>query len=231
VVAPMLVSPVSERPAGEEWAFEVRWDGRRALVSVDPAVRVRSRPGHDHTDAFSELAVLESLAGRVVACAFPGLQASERGRFAALVAEHGVEVPGGVWLPAGLAEVEVGLSGAFTCWSAAGTSGPRIPGVCTPAAPYGWACRSVDGTTGVHSTLVDYAGAGFTDGGILPAGLHLADRRASYPVPTIAHTNRMAAVQGPVGGSGCLRGAFPAARHPTAPITTTLPGWTTSGPR
>jgi hypothetical protein len=38
----------------------------------------------------------------------PGLQASERGRFAALVAEHGVEVPGGVRLPAGLAEVEVG---------------------------------------------------------------------------------------------------------------------------
>jgi bifunctional non-homologous end joining protein LigD len=67
-------------------------------------------------------------AGRVVACAFPGVPSTERGRFAALVAEHGVEVPGGVWLPAGLAEVEVGLYGAFTCWSAAGTSGPRRPG-------------------------------------------------------------------------------------------------------
>jgi bifunctional non-homologous end joining protein LigD len=36
----------------------------RTLVSVDPAVRVRSRHGHDHTAAFPELAVLESLAGR-----------------------------------------------------------------------------------------------------------------------------------------------------------------------
>jgi bifunctional non-homologous end joining protein LigD len=261
----MLVSPASELPTGEEWAFEVKWDGMRALVSVDPAVRVRSRHGHDHTAAFPELAVLESLAGRarvvldgelvcldpstgrpsfeglmartqsrlpltaarrapitfmafdvlavegidmcgcpwvkrrrtleelydqasediwrvntafadgpsllaatagmglegvvakrvtsrywpgrrtpywrkvkhrsyewfellgwrapagrdsggllvgragrVIACAFPALPSNERGRFAALVANHGVEVPGGVRLPAGLAEVEVG---------------------------------------------------------------------------------------------------------------------------
>jgi bifunctional non-homologous end joining protein LigD len=262
----MLVSPASELPTGEEWAFEVKWDGMRALVSVDPAVRVRSRHGHDHAQAFPELAVLGSLAGRakvvldgelvclapatgrpsferlmartqsrlpvsaarhapvafmafdvlavdgidmcglpwakrretleelydqtplddiwrvniafadgpgllaatasmglegvvakrvtsrywpgrrtpywrrvkhrtfewfellgwrapagrdpggllagrdgrVIACAFPGLPGSERGRFAALVADHGVEVPGGVRMPAGLAEVEVG---------------------------------------------------------------------------------------------------------------------------
>jgi bifunctional non-homologous end joining protein LigD len=262
----MLVSSASELPAGEEWAFEVKWDGMRALVSVDPIVRVHSRHGHDHTDAFPELAVLGSLAGRarvvldgelvcldpdtgrpsferlmartrsrlpvtaarqapvtfmafdvlvvdavdmcgcpwakrrrtleelhdqtppddiwrvntafvdgpgllaatagmglegvvakrvtsrywpgrrtpywrkvkhrtfewfellgwrapagrdpggllagrdgrVIACAFPALPSSERGRFAALVAEHGIEVPGGVRLPAGLAEVEVG---------------------------------------------------------------------------------------------------------------------------
>jgi bifunctional non-homologous end joining protein LigD len=262
----MLVSPVSELPTGEEWAFEVKWDGMRALVSVDPAVRVRSRHGHDHTAAFRELAVLESLAGRakvvldgelvcldpatgrpsferlmartqsrlpvtaarqapvtfmafdvlaveaidmcgcpwtkrrrtleelydqapddiwrvntafadgpgllaatagmglegvvakrvtsrywpgrrtpywrkvkhrtfewfdllgwrapagrdpggllagragrIIACAFPALPSAERERFAALVADHGVEVPGGVRLPAGLAEVEVGF--------------------------------------------------------------------------------------------------------------------------
>jgi bifunctional non-homologous end joining protein LigD len=261
----MLVSPASELPAGEEWAFEVKWDGMRALVSVDPAVRVRSRHGHDHTAAFPELAILESLAsrakvvldgelvcldpvtgrpsferlmartqsrlpmaaarqapvtfmafdvlavdaidmcgspwakrrraleelydqaaddiwrvntafadgpgllaatagmglegvvakrvtsrywpgrrtpywrkikhrsfewfellgwrapagrdpggllagraGRVIACAFPALPSAERGRFAALVAEHGVEVPGGVRLPEGRAEIEVG---------------------------------------------------------------------------------------------------------------------------
>jgi bifunctional non-homologous end joining protein LigD len=41
----MLVSPAAELPAGEEWAFEVKWDGMRALVAVDPAVRVRGRHG------------------------------------------------------------------------------------------------------------------------------------------------------------------------------------------
>jgi hypothetical protein len=46
--------------------------------------------------------------GRIVACAFPGLPSAERQRFAGLVAEHGVEVPGGVRLPGGRAEVEVG---------------------------------------------------------------------------------------------------------------------------
>jgi hypothetical protein len=44
----------------------------------------------------------------VIGCAFPALPSNERNGFAALVAEHGVEVPGGVRLSAGLAEVEVG---------------------------------------------------------------------------------------------------------------------------
>ena len=60
----MLISPASVLPAGEEWAFEVKWDGMRTLVSVGPAVRVHSRHGHDHTAAFPELAALESLASR-----------------------------------------------------------------------------------------------------------------------------------------------------------------------
>jgi bifunctional non-homologous end joining protein LigD len=60
----MLVSPATLLPAGEEWAFEVKWDGMRALVCVDPAVQVHSRHGHDHTAAFPELAALDTLAGR-----------------------------------------------------------------------------------------------------------------------------------------------------------------------
>jgi hypothetical protein len=44
----------------------------------------------------------------VIACAFPGLPSAERDRFAVLVAEHGTSVPGGVRLPEGRAEVEVG---------------------------------------------------------------------------------------------------------------------------
>jgi bifunctional non-homologous end joining protein LigD len=60
----MLVSPASELPTGEGWAFEVKWDGMRAMVSVDRDVRVRSRHGQDHTAAFPELAALDTLAGR-----------------------------------------------------------------------------------------------------------------------------------------------------------------------
>jgi bifunctional non-homologous end joining protein LigD len=56
------VSPAAELPAGEEWAFEVKWDGMCALVCVGPGVRVRSRHGHDHTGAFPDLAALRSLA-------------------------------------------------------------------------------------------------------------------------------------------------------------------------
>jgi bifunctional non-homologous end joining protein LigD len=64
VATPMLVSPTSALPEGAQWAFEVKWDGMRALVTVDPAVRVHSRHGHDHTAAFPELAALRSLATR-----------------------------------------------------------------------------------------------------------------------------------------------------------------------
>jgi hypothetical protein len=46
--------------------------------------------------------------GRVIASAFPALPSVERERFAALVAEHGIELLGGVKLPKGGAEVEVG---------------------------------------------------------------------------------------------------------------------------
>ncbi len=52
--------------------------------------------------------VLAGRDGRVIACAFPALPSPERQRLAALLAAHGVEVPGGVQLPAGRAEVEVG---------------------------------------------------------------------------------------------------------------------------
>ena len=64
MVAPKLISPAAVLPAGEEWAFEVNWDGMRALVSVGSAVRVHSRHGHDHAVAFPELAALGSVASR-----------------------------------------------------------------------------------------------------------------------------------------------------------------------
>jgi hypothetical protein len=45
VVAPILISPAAVLPEGEAWAFEVNWDGMRALVSVDLDVRVYRRHG------------------------------------------------------------------------------------------------------------------------------------------------------------------------------------------
>jgi hypothetical protein len=54
----MLISSAAVLLAGEERAFEIKWDGMCALVSVGPAVRVHSRHGYDHTAAFPELAAL-----------------------------------------------------------------------------------------------------------------------------------------------------------------------------
>jgi bifunctional non-homologous end joining protein LigD len=56
----MLLSPAPALPAGEGWAYEVKWDGMRALVTVETGWHLHSRHGVDHTAAFPEL---EPLAG------------------------------------------------------------------------------------------------------------------------------------------------------------------------
>ena len=45
----MLLSPASVLPTGEEWAFEVKWDSMRAVVSVNSADRIHSRHGLSRT--------------------------------------------------------------------------------------------------------------------------------------------------------------------------------------
>ncbi len=46
-------------PEGDEWAFEVKWDGYRTIVHVDRgAVRLQSTAGHDVTDRWPEFAGL-----------------------------------------------------------------------------------------------------------------------------------------------------------------------------
>jgi ATP-dependent DNA ligase len=37
-------------PAGDGYSFEVKWDGFRAIVSTEGALRVRSRRGWDMTE-------------------------------------------------------------------------------------------------------------------------------------------------------------------------------------
>ncbi len=58
-MAPMLAVPAAAPPGGDGWAYEVKWDGIRALAFVDGGrARLRSRSGHDVTDVFPELHAL-----------------------------------------------------------------------------------------------------------------------------------------------------------------------------
>lgn len=53
---PMLATPGTHVPVGEEWQHEVKWDGVRALATVDGgAVRLRSRNGNRIDGAWPEL--------------------------------------------------------------------------------------------------------------------------------------------------------------------------------
>ena len=55
---PMLATP-GPLPSGPGWAFEVKWDGIRAMAQVSKGrLRVIGRSGKDHTAAFPELADL-----------------------------------------------------------------------------------------------------------------------------------------------------------------------------
>ncbi len=54
---PMLATLVEELPKGEEWLFEVKWDGYRALAHVRGGeVTLVSRTGNDLTSRFPEVA-------------------------------------------------------------------------------------------------------------------------------------------------------------------------------
>ncbi|GLW92028.1 non-homologous end-joining DNA ligase [Actinokineospora globicatena] len=56
---PMLASPGALPPADEEWAYEFKWDGVRALARVDGGrLRLFSRKGNDITSSYPELRAL-----------------------------------------------------------------------------------------------------------------------------------------------------------------------------
>jgi bifunctional non-homologous end joining protein LigD len=56
---PMLATPATALPAGDDWAFELKWDGVRALAYVEGGtVRVCARRGTDTTDRYPELAAI-----------------------------------------------------------------------------------------------------------------------------------------------------------------------------
>jgi bifunctional non-homologous end joining protein LigD len=63
---PMLARPAKALPDGEGWAYEIKWDGIRALTYVDDrALRIAARRGTDHTPRYPEfVAIAEAFEGR-----------------------------------------------------------------------------------------------------------------------------------------------------------------------
>ena len=66
MLLPMLATPGSHVPPGEEWRHEVKWDGVRALASIDPEVTLTSRNGNRITPAWPELTVPPKVRGETV---------------------------------------------------------------------------------------------------------------------------------------------------------------------
>ena len=60
----MLATLVHEVPSGSEWAYEMKWDGVRALMLVQAGnVRVTSRAGRDITDGYPEFRAIGEALG------------------------------------------------------------------------------------------------------------------------------------------------------------------------
>lgn len=52
-IEPCLALLKSKPPKGEQWAYEIKWDGYRLAVHIEPkGVRIITRGGHDWTDRF-----------------------------------------------------------------------------------------------------------------------------------------------------------------------------------
>lgn len=62
-VEPMLLSSGPLPAAGEDWCYELKWDGMRLIACVNGSVRLWSRNRHDWTAEFPELRELASAAG------------------------------------------------------------------------------------------------------------------------------------------------------------------------
>jgi DNA ligase D-like protein (predicted ligase)/DNA ligase D-like protein (predicted polymerase)/DNA ligase D-like protein (predicted 3'-phosphoesterase) len=59
-IEPMLARPASKPPDSEGYVYEVKWDGLRALISVDEGqIKIRGRGGMDMTKRFPELLTAE----------------------------------------------------------------------------------------------------------------------------------------------------------------------------
>ncbi len=63
---PMLATPLAEPPTGDGWAYEIKWDGIRALSYIaGDSLKLSARRGADHTPRYPELAGFpQALGGR-----------------------------------------------------------------------------------------------------------------------------------------------------------------------
>lgn len=64
----MLASAATELPPGDDWSYEMKWDGVRAIAMVGPdAVELRSRAGNEITLGYPELQPLAHSLGATTA--------------------------------------------------------------------------------------------------------------------------------------------------------------------
>ena len=82
---PMLARSADAPPSDDDWAFEIKWDGIRALAHLGDELRLVSRSGEDITRRYPELAgMAESLGrqaildGEIVACDAQGHPSFQR---------------------------------------------------------------------------------------------------------------------------------------------------------
>jgi bifunctional non-homologous end joining protein LigD len=67
-VRPMLATPTPNPPTGPGWAWEMKWDGIRALTTIDGGrVRIANRGGRDITHRYPELRALGEALGSIEA--------------------------------------------------------------------------------------------------------------------------------------------------------------------
>ena len=96
-IQPMLATTATEPPAGDEWAFELKWDGVRAIsYAEDGRLRISSRRGEDATRRYPELAPMAAaLAGHDAVLDGEIVALDEHGRpsFQALQLRMGLSKP------------------------------------------------------------------------------------------------------------------------------------------
>jgi bifunctional non-homologous end joining protein LigD len=63
---PMLAEPAATPFSSEEWLFEVKWDGIRAIAYIGDRLQILTRNDNDITGNFPELTELSRLASDVV---------------------------------------------------------------------------------------------------------------------------------------------------------------------